>query len=281
MYAHMKMNYELTVNEKFNSRAVLDTFVIFLSTILLCILAEKETTKLPVLESASENHYISGHIAGNSTAISECAPEINIHRRLKETSGAAFGNRLDQLLLTPEISAPVQTQTTEIFESVIPETADVPLVQTPVSSEIILTPEESSDILSEQPIIPDEPDIPEVLPAKPVTLPDNIQEPDATEPNNQNFICNGFLCDASGKIIGCEDVLITDGVLCFPFDTACTGVGADALSPLSMQVHEIFIPANITTIEEGAFDCLTELCFIEVHPDNPVYGSTEGILYVK
>lgn len=281
MYAYMKINYELAVNENFNSRKVLDTFVILLSIMLLCIPAKMEAAKLPVLEAASETCYISDHITGNLIAIFECAPEINIHNKPSETPKITFENRLNQMLLTPEISTPIQMQTTESLESVIQETTDIPPVQTPISPEIALTPDEDADILPEQPDILDEPNIPEVLPDEPVTIPDDTQEPEASEPNNQNFICSGFLCDPSGKIIGCEDIRITDGVLCLPFDTACTGIGADALSSLSMQVYEIFIPANIIMIEEGAFDCLTELCFIEVHPNNPVYGSTEGVLYVK
>ena len=281
MYAYLKINYELAVNDNFNNKKVLDTFVILLAIMLLCILAEMEAAKLPVSEPASETHYISDHITGNLIAISECAPEINIHSKPNETPKITFENRLKKILLTPEISTPVQVQTSESLESVIQETADIPPVQTTVSAEITLTPEDAADILPKQPDIPDVPDIPEVLPDESVTIPDNIQEPDVSEPNNQNFICSGFLCDASGKIIGCEDIRITDGVLCLPSDTACTGVGADALSSLSMQVYEIFIPANIITIEAGALDCLTELCYIEVHPDNPVYGSTEGSLYIK
>ena len=95
-------------------------------------------------------------------------------------------------------------------------------------------------------------------------------------------MCGGFLCDASGKIIGCQNVSLIDGVLRLPSDAACTGIATGALAPLSsQQVYEIYIPANIIRIDDGAFDCLTELFFIEVHPDNPVYTSRDGYLYIK
>ena len=45
------------------------------------------------------------------------------------------------------------------------------------------------------------------------------------------------------------------------------------------DVFELYIPANITYIEEGAFDNLTNLMFIEASGDNPVFYSEKGILY--
>lgn len=95
------------------------------------------------------------------------------------------------------------------------------------------------------------------------------------------MILDGFICDPSGRIIGCDGVSVTDGVLCLPFDGECTGVAAGALASLGGSVCEIYIPANITMIDEGAFDGLEGLMYIEVHPDNPVYGSSAGILLKK
>ena len=76
-----------------------------------------------------------------------------------------------------------------------------------------------------------------------------------------------------------EDTL--DGVLRIPSAETCTGIATDALASLGTQVYEIYIPANITVIQEGAFNGLTELYYIEIHPDNPVYTSKEGLLYEK
>lgn len=105
--------------------------------------------------------------------------------------------------------------------------------------------------------------------------------PSDEENNDTTFLCKGFLCNSSGIIIGCPDVVVIDGVLCIPTTETCTGIAADALVSLGAQVYEIYIPANITTIEEGALNGLTELFYIEVHPDNPVYTSNGGILSEK
>ena len=99
--------------------------------------------------------------------------------------------------------------------------------------------------------------------------------------DNTTSLCNGFLCNSSGIIIGCQDIIVIDGVISFPSSDICTGIAANALTSLDAQVYEIYIPANIITIEEGAFNGLTELFYIEVHPDNPVYASNEGCLYEK
>ena len=106
MYAYLKINYELAVNDNFNNKKVLDTFVILLAIMLLCILAEMEAAKLPVSEPASETPYISDHITGNLIAISECAPEINIHSKPNKTPKITFENRLKQNAATssPNIS---------------------------------------------------------------------------------------------------------------------------------------------------------------------------------
>lgn len=111
---------------------------------------------------------------------------------------------------------------------------------------------------------------------------EEIEQPDDTiEEIDQPVLCHGFLCDATGMIIGCDSVSVVDGVLRLPSDGTCSGVSTGALASLGSEVFEIYIPANITLIEQGAFEGLTELFYIEVHPDNPVYGSSCGTLYEK
>lgn len=119
---------------------------------------------------------------------------------------------------------------------------------------------------------------------------DMIENPAQNETDSEEEIKNGepsvmvlsgFICDESGKIIGCDGASVTDEVLCLPSDGMCTGIAAGALASLGGSVCEIYIPANITMIENGAFDGLEGLMYIEVHPDNPVYGSSAGILFEK
>ena len=92
-----------------------------------------------------------------------------------------------------------------------------------------------------------------------------------------------FTCDDAGYITTYTGAFgsITDGLLNLPAHPSCIGVRADAFMNLEEFVTDIYIPANITRIESGAFDCLPYVFYIYVHPDNPVYSSDSGILYTK
>lgn len=134
------------------------------------------------------------------------------------------------------------------------------------------------------PVLPESDDVLEdavPAPEESATDQDAAQEPSDEGGDGLEYLCRNFLCDVSGKIIGCRDVVVTDGVLCLPADADCTGIAAGAFDSLSGEVYELYIPANITMIEDGAFDKFAEFCYIQVHPDNPVYGSREGYLYMK
>ena len=106
-----------------------------------------------------------------------------------------------------------------------------------------------------------------------------IEQPDDSAKTVTNI--NGFLCDVNGRIVGCERVAVTDGVLNIPADSRWTAIAGGAFASLGSEVFEIYIPANIVDISDSAFEGLSELFYIEVHPDNPVYGSASGELYRK
>lgn len=92
-----------------------------------------------------------------------------------------------------------------------------------------------------------------------------------------------YICDDSGYIQGYSGAMgsIRDGLLNLPAHSACVGVRANAFAGLNEFVTDIYVPANITNIESGAFDVLPYVFWIYVHPDNPVYTSVDGILYTK
>lgn len=93
----------------------------------------------------------------------------------------------------------------------------------------------------------------------------------------------GFLCNDKGYITGYTDasLFLEDSLLVFPRYDTCVGIEKNALKGLEEAVTEIYIPANISHIESGAFDDLTNLAFIEVHPKNKSFYSKDGILYDK
>ena len=90
----------------------------------------------------------------------------------------------------------------------------------------------------------------------------------------------GFVSDDAGHITSCvAEGAIQDGILALPSDMACTGIESGALAAVAGQVAEIYIPANITYIGEGAFENLPSLMYFEVATGNPNYYSEGGILY--
>ena len=96
------------------------------------------------------------------------------------------------------------------------------------------------------------------------------------------LILDGFAINSNGVIEYCTDleVVLNDGMLVFPADVRCTGIGAGALDKITEAV-EVYIPANIISIAPGALDHIGNLMYIEVAPDNPVYESRDGVLYTK
>lgn len=94
---------------------------------------------------------------------------------------------------------------------------------------------------------------------------------------------SGFICDGRGRITGYRDSgkFLKDSLAVLPRDSSCTGIAKGAFKGLEGEVFEIYITANITYIEEGAFDSLTNLVFIEADPKNPAFYSVNGVLYTR
>lgn len=92
-----------------------------------------------------------------------------------------------------------------------------------------------------------------------------------------------YICDDSGYIQSYSGASgsVRDGLLNLPAHSSCVGVRATAFAGLNEFVTDVYVPANITNIESGAFDVLPYVFWIYVHPDNPVYTSVDGILYTK
>lgn len=93
----------------------------------------------------------------------------------------------------------------------------------------------------------------------------------------------GFLTDEKGHIAGYTDAskFLKDHLVVFPFNAACTGIEKDALKGLEAEIYEIYIPANISYIADGAFDELVNLYYIEVSAGNARFYSEKGILYYR
>lgn len=252
----MKINDRILIDERPATRKCMDLLEILLALMILCVTAEVQATSLPGREAEKRN--ISEELDGEIATICR----ISTENGLWKLSGITVEYGLNQRLILPEVPAVVLKE--DFPQSIGTEDAFMPPAA--IQTESPAGPSEQSK-----------------TPADVVTIPDHTEFPsDEIPEEEQIFSYGGFLCDASGRIIGCDSALsVTDGVLRLPSDKECTGVAAGAFLSLDAYVDEVYIPANIISIEAGAFDGLTELPFIQVHPDNPVYESKEGYLYKK
>ena len=107
--------------------------------------------------------------------------------------------------------------------------------------------------------------------------------------DNENVVEEPVYIEISGMKIDSEGYVTEilsgapDGVLAFPTDIRCKGIRSDVFehsdSFLKSETEEVYIPANIVHIDDGLFDCLENVDFIQVAKGNPAYYSEFGILY--
>lgn len=100
-------------------------------------------------------------------------------------------------------------------------------------------------------------------------------------PGDKTVIGGGFVTDASGMICGISDlsVISEDGYLILPSE-GCRGIAAGAFASCKDIISEIYIPANISEIEERAFTDLTSLGWIEMETSAGYY-TEDGVLFSK
>lgn len=102
------------------------------------------------------------------------------------------------------------------------------------------------------------------------------------EPVVKNEI-SGFTCNAKGHIVGVEEPskFMRDSLVVLPRNSVCTGIKRYSFKGLEEKISEIYIPANIVYIEQGVFDDLPNLIYIEAQQGNAGYYSVNGILYYR
>ncbi|MBA4701200.1 MAG: hypothetical protein H2212_17395 [Ruminococcus sp.] len=170
-----------------------------------------------------------------------------------------------------------------VDESIMDIPVDDSKVEVPVIPPISVIPE--------TPTKPETPAVP-----SPSITPDETETPDNTggsggvkeeeEPGENTggeepiVQPEGFLINEGGMIYSYnpEAGLAEGEVLELPSE-GCTGILASAFVGVGAGICELRIPANITYIETGALNQLTELGGIEVSPDNPAYSSEDGVLF--
>lgn len=122
----------------------------------------------------------------------------------------------------------------------------------------------------------------EVLPDEDRVMDSESDEADETDDVVEEEIIadNGFLIDEAGMIYGidAETLVVTDGYLELPAE-GCIGIKKEAFSEMGAEIVEVYIPSNISIIEEGAFSNLYQLEWIEAGGGNTGYMSIDGVLF--
>ncbi len=169
---------------------------------------------------------------------------------------------------------------------IIPDGPAVPVV--PDGPAVPIVPDEPA-----APVVPDEPAVP-VVPDEPSAPPANIADetpdagaeedalPDSSNPDVPGAVMttvNGFYVNEAGMICGIADpeTAVSDGYAEIPAE-GCTGIAAGAFDGSPAGIREIYIPENITVIEEGALSGLTDMEWIEMESSGE-YITIDGVLF--
>ena len=199
-------------------------------------------------------------LSGNEAALPDITPAAmpGADEILSSVMKAVFDSITGELPVKPEKDVKTAVGTVEIPTSVL-----IPEEPNPSAPEMSL-PETAVPVLPEDGTAPSVPV--EEFPAE--------NPPEESVPEN----VNGFLVDTSGMICGIADTdVISDGYLVLPAE-GCSGIRASAFAEISEPITEIYIPANITRIEEGAFSCLRSLEWLEAEGSDACF-TEDGVLF--
>ncbi len=155
---------------------------------------------------------------------------------------------------TPAVSA---GSITDVPDSAVEE-------ETEYTDDIISGPEEL-------PVVPEEvPAVPEEVPAGP-------EEPAPSVPVMK--VADGFFVDESGAVCAIADpeTAVKDGRLILPSD-GCSSIAAGAFLSAPEGIREVYIPACITEIAEGAFAGLNETEWFSTDGEGS-YVAVDGVLF--
>ena len=130
---------------------------------------------------------------------------------------------------------------------------------------------EKEDITADNPQ-----DIPADVPAKPEDVPSDSGPSSGAEADI--LVVDGFYVDESGAICGIAEPeeIVKSGYMSLPSE-GCSSVAAGAFDDIPAGIIEIYVPANITYIEEGAFSGLRDAEWFSADSSG-TYTSLDGVL---
>lgn len=265
--------YEVLYEERFSAvvlSRITKTILVFLVFLIFCVMAANVHFNNPAAGQS---------ISADTETILPAGAEAEIDAGW---SGAALST-VNEMILKPIISV-----TNEFMIPVVPsvfpaepENSTVYMPEAPAAT----VPEEPEVSVPEgtAPVIPEVPEA--SVPEEPATsVPDDPAEqvpPENTGNGSVPGVIDGFLVNESGIIYGISDpdLVVNNGYMEFPTEK-CTGIAAGTFSSGLPTVREIFIPANITYIEEGAFSGLANMEWFEMESSGAYY-TEEGVLFAE
>lgn len=265
--------YEVLYEERFSAvvlSRITKTILVFLVFLIFCVMAANVHFNNPAAGQS---------ISADTETILPAGAEAEIDAGW---SGTALST-VNEMILKPIISV-----TNEFMIPVVPsvfpaepENSTVYMPEAPAAT----VPEEPEVSVSEgtAPVIPEVPEA--SVPEEPATsVPDDPAEqvpPENTGNGSVPGVIDGFLVNESGIIYGISDpdLVVNNGYMEFPTEK-CTGIAAGTFSSGLPTVREIFIPANITYIEEGAFSGLANMEWFEMESSGAYY-TEEGVLFAE
>ena len=273
--------YEVLYEERFSAvvlSRITKTILVFLIFLIFCVMAANVHFNNPAAGQS---------ISADTETILPAGAEAEIDAGW---SGTALST-VNEMILKPIISV-----TNEFMIPVVPsvfpaepENSTVYMPEAPAAT----VPEEPEVSVPEgtAPVIPEVPEasVPEEpatsVPEEPaISVPDDPAEqvpPENTGNGSVPGVIDGFLVNESGIIYGISDpdLVVNNGYMEFPTEK-CTGIAAGTFSSGLPTVREIFIPANITYIEEGAFSGLANMEWFEMESSGAYY-TEEGVLFAE
>lgn len=273
----IKMEWCEKVYEEWRSaeglRRLERTAAVFILLLLAVIGIKDGYAGFPVMEgeySADPEAGAAGSaLSGDRTALPDMIPAAvpGADGILSSVMGNVFESIPGELPVEPEKDVTAEAGTAEVLtEALIPEETD------PSVPEMSL-PETAVPVLPEEGTAPDIPA--EGLPAE--DLPSE-SIPEESVPENSPENINGFLVDTEGMICGIADTgVISEGYLVLPAE-GCSGIRTSAFADVPELITEIYIPGNITRIEEGAFACLRSLEWLEAEGSDTCF-TEDGVLF--
>lgn len=265
--------YEVLYEERFSAvvlSRITKTILVFLIFLIFCVMAANVHFNNPAAGQS---------ISADTETILPAGAEAEIDAGW---SGTALST-VNEMILKPIISV-----TNEFMIPVVPsvfpaepENSTVYMPEAPAAT----VPEEPEVSVPEgtAPVIPEVPEA--SVPEEPATsVPDDPAEqvpPENTGNGSVPGVIDGFLVNESGIIYGISDpdLVVNNGYMEFPTEK-CTGIAAGTFSSGLPTVREIFIPANITYIEEGAFSGLANMEWFEMESSGAYY-TEEGVLFAE